>query len=429
MSLQVHDFLDKINSRVAELDALDSKPNWTKKDEARHASLLSILSAIKDGASKSEIRSWELQQLLGPNFTVGRSPRIKLSEEVVRQYRDALLNGKIPTHLSLPEAEQRAVNEAGTQSISYSAEALGGAFVPQGFSDRLYENQKAFDEIYDPMNSNVIETQSGSNFPIPVMDDLASVATLIPERGNSGGSAGQSVQTPISNIGSSQLKSYSFRSGMLIFSIELIQDSAFAFPDAFERAIALRFARGISPYLISGTGVNQPLGLIPGALAANAKVVIASGSAANTGGSETGANSIGSADLYRLFHSVDRAYRSDAVFAMNDSTLLAIDSLIDKMGRPLLNIRDGIPSLLGKRIVVCPSVPSIAPASNPVVFYNPTYFVQRRVISSPYLRLFREANGLVEAGLLAAEAFQRTDSAFLSANSNYVPAAILQSHS
>jgi HK97 family phage major capsid protein len=201
------------------------------------------------------------------------------------------------------------------------------------------------------------------------------------------------------------------------------------FPDAFERAIALRFARGISPYLISGTGVGQPLGLIPGALAANAKVIVASGSAANTGGSETGATSIGSADLYKTFHALNRAYRADAVWAMNDDTLLAIDSLIDKMGRPILNIRDGIPYLLSKRVVVCPSVPSIGAAANPVVFYSPTYFVQRKIISSPYLRLFREAPGLIESGLIAAEAFQRTDSAFLSANSSYVPAAVLQCHS
>jgi HK97 family phage major capsid protein len=67
-------------------------------------------------------------------------------------------------------------------------------------------------------------------------------------------------------------------------------------------------ARGIGRDLVIGDGVNKPLGLIPSLEAAGATVVTAAGSAANTGGSETGATSIGSADFATTLSALDSAY-------------------------------------------------------------------------------------------------------------------------
>lgn len=68
-------------------------------------------------------------------------------------------------------------------------------------------------------------------------------------------------------------------------------------------------------------------------------------------------------------------------------------------------------------------------ATNPVVFYQPEYFVSRRVPSASYVHRYSEAVGLVEAGLVGFEGWMRTDCNLITSNASYVPAAILQAHS
>jgi len=81
---------------------------------------------------------------------------------------------------------------------------------------------------------------------------------------------------------------------------------------------------------------------------------------------------------------------------MNDNTLQYLRQLIDKQGRPLIELgRDG---LTGTQ-------------------------------SATHVRRFAEAQLLIEAGLIGFEEWARFDSALVSGNTSYVPAAVLQQHS
>ena len=89
----------------------------------------------------------------------------------------------------------------------------------------------------------------------------------------------------------------------------------------------------------------------------------ASGSAVNTGASETGANSLGSEDFSAALALLDEGYVSSAKCAwfMNKKTLANISGIVTKYGR-LLNLvqyENGKPSVFGIPVKICPSMDNI----------------------------------------------------------------------
>jgi hypothetical protein len=84
--------------------------------------------------------------------------------------------------------------------------------------------------------------------------------------------------------------------------------------------------------LANGTG--KTLGLLPALAALGAPIVTAAGSAGNTGGSETGASSLGSADFQSAYSSLNAAYLASpkCAWLMNHATFATITGKVDKYG-------------------------------------------------------------------------------------------------
>jgi HK97 family phage major capsid protein len=428
---------------ILEMQEIDATPgNLTKKQESRKATLLALNAALRDGATAEELRRWEKDLLLKeaglPKLPeVGRLGR--LDDETEQEYRNLGLGKPIRPSLIPKDSEVRA-NLAGQESISYTEGPLGGTLVAQGMYPRVLQTMKQYDQLFDESYSNVVETPNGAGMSFPVLDDINVNAVQV-------GETVQGSQAQIASFGTALLNAWSFRSVIVPVSLELLQDSNFNLGFVLERVFAMRFARGIGAKLATGSGSNTPMGLTTGALAAGASVIVATGSSANTGGVETGSTSIGTTDINSAFHKLDPAYRSGACWAMNDSTLSYLDSLLDKQGRPIVRFCDSVtggpgntPFIKGRPVAICPSMPSIAAGQNSVVFYNPQFFVQRRVPSSMFVRLqkdpaaygatnFQQAVGYVEAGLVGFQAFMRVDSNFIAPNASYVPAVVIQQHS
>jgi HK97 family phage major capsid protein len=428
--------LDELAVTIAELEKLTSQPgNLTTKQEKRHATLLAKAKALNLNVNVGELRRWEQDRLLreaGLPRAPERGRLGRLDEDTEAEWRNFAQGGEVrKTHVP-PDSEVRAYSGqlAGQQSILTTQGAKGAFFVSPRMSPRLYAAIKAYDAIFDDQFCNVVETDTGAVTPFPIWSDVGNAAVQV-------GEATQSVEVQVAPIGSTQLNAFAFRSQIVAVSLELLQDSNWPIGAVLEKIFAKRIARGVGKAMINGTGVNSPTGLVTGAIAAGAKVIVASGSSTNTGGSETGATSIGTVDLGKLYAALDPAYRdATATFFMNDNTLQYLRQLLDKQGRPLIELgRDGltgtdtVPYLLGKRVAICPSMPSMASAANSVVFANPDYIVQRRVPSATFVRRFAEAVNLVEAGLCGFEMWSRFDSNLVSGDSNFVPAAILQQHS
>jgi HK97 family phage major capsid protein len=438
MTIQVSQrAFEEMTATIQELEQLTSKPGTlTKKEEMRHATLLAKLSLLKSGVSVSDLKNYETDRLLKEAglARLPEAPRTRMAADLENEYR-MWLKGEPIRPSNVPKDSEVRANLAGQESITYTAKAQGGAFVPTDFWNRYQTVLKQADDIFQPWASTPLETETGSVCPLPVIDDTSNASTII-------GEGAASVEVDIASFSQEQLGAYTFRSGLIPLSLELIDDSAFPLGQVIDNIVAQRHARGVSKYLVTGNGVNQPTGLLTAIVAAGVNPTIAAGSGTNDGGAETGATSIGSQDLNKCFFSINAMYRRNAIWYMNDSTLQSITSLLDKSGRPLVSIVTGCDFvsdqtkdfyfLLGKRIAVCPSMPSIGSAANPIVFGDPNFFVVRSVPSSLYMRMFKEAGGTTELilrGLIALESFVRYDSNALIPNSTQSPFGFIQAHS
>jgi HK97 family phage major capsid protein len=428
---------EEMTKTIEELEVLTGKANLNAQETRRHSFLLAKLSALKAGASPSQLREHERETLLKQAglSRMPEQPRTRMAEDIQQEYRD-FLSGKSVRTGRVPSDQEVRANEAGTQALSYTEKTVGGAFVPTGFWDRFSAVLKQADDVFQPWASNYLETETGSTCPLPIVDDTSNSSSLVSE-------TTQSTEADVANFAQQQLNAWTFRSGYVALSLELIQDSAFPLGPVIDSLMAQRHARGVGAKLIGGTGIDQPTGLLTAVAASGVSPVIANGSSSNDGSANTGSNSIGTQDLNKAFFGINAMYRRGAIWYMSDSTLSSIAGLLDKVGHPLVNIVTGVDFvtdavkdfyfLMGHRVAICPSMPSLGSATSPIVFGNPQYFVFRSVPSSAYLRMFKEAgNGTIEfilKGLVAVESFFRADSNALIANSQQSPFSWIQCHS
>jgi HK97 family phage major capsid protein len=415
---------------MEQMTELTAKPTFSTKDEKLHNQLLFDSALIKRGMSSDEIKRFNQERLLRA-AGLPRLPeraRSKMDQEVESEWRKFAKGDAVRSTYVPDESESRA-NEAGTQTISYTQQVSGGSFVPQGMYGRAYAIQKKYDSIYDEQFSNVVETENGSPTSFPIWDDVNSQSSQITET-TSG------TEVDVAAFGTKLLGAYTFRSGIVAVSIELLEDSNFPIGQVLERVFAYRHARGGGVALVSGSGSNAPQGLITGSVAAGATIIVASGANANDNGGETGATSIGSTDLWKAYQALNAAYRPGACWAMNDLTLLAISDQLDKQGRPIVSYRRGltdvdgdVPYILGKPVAICPSFPNAAGGQNSVCFYNPLFYVQRRVPSAARVQRFSQNGNLITFGLYGFQSYLRMDSGLISSNPSFVPASVIQNHS
>jgi HK97 family phage major capsid protein len=285
--------------------------------------------------------------------------------------------------------------------------------VQQGFYDKLAVALKAYDALFNDDVAEVIETDTGAPLVYPSLDDTANAAQVVTE--------GDADPTNVDPITAATLGTPStYRTGLIKCSRELAEDSRIPIADILAQAFAIRIGRGVGPALVS-------------ALLSAAKVgPTANGSAANSGGSETGVESIGWTDLVDLVKSVDPAYRSarKCGWLMNDDTLLALDSVITKQGLPMvkpLYDAEGRRLLLGYPVGICPSMPDIGAGKTPIAFGATGYFITRLVRNSTRIAVLEER--FAELGQIAYRAQTRANGTLLAVTSTNSPVKLLQNAS
>lgn len=188
-----------------------------------------------------------------------------------------------------------------------------GYFVPTGFVQAIEQATKWFCPFLDGDVCTVIETATGQPLPYPVADDTGNTATIVGET-----STVNELDVTANQV---VLGAYKLTSGLIKASVELMQDSAFDLDGYVSERFGERWGRGLEAYLTTGTGSGQPTGLLTAIAASGATSIVAAGSSESTGGSQTGANSIGYSDLVNLEHSVDPSYRRGAKYMFHDQTL------------------------------------------------------------------------------------------------------------
>lgn len=393
---------------VAEANELSSKSQLNKQQERRFSYLQTAISAVKAGASLAEVEETlhnERARAAGL-APVNINKKLSTTEREARNWQ-AMLHGKEAFEKDNAEQRDMVVGPSVARIGTYTAL---GYFVPQDFFPQLFRSLKAHDALFDPECVTFIESTNGRPLPIPTATDTSVVADLVAE---SYGATSADIFAANHTV----LSAYSFSSPRFVFSVEAEQDldSAITVASLAKEFFADRIARGIGSYLINGTGVGQPTGLLTALAAKGAPVVYAVGSSENDGISPSGDVPVGSSDLRNALEKLDAAYvaSSKCAWAMNHKTLLALAGMVDKTGALMQIVKyddDGEPTIFGLPVIICPSLPNLDPGNQAIVVGDFSYWATRIVADeNAGLLTYREAPGLIEKGNLGVRCFFRAD--------------------
>lgn len=271
--------------------------------------------------------------------------------------------------------------------------AAGGYLVPEAFWNKVTEVEKVFSSVMQVCQT--LTTSTGNTIPWPSLDDTA----------NEGEILGENTATTLRDIelGTKNLGAYMFTSRMTRLSLQLLQDSVIDIEGMVARVLGKRIGRRLNRALTTGTGIDEPEGIVNG-LPADRIITLGVG---NTAIGDTFWK-----NLIDLEHKVDPAYREggNVRWMFNDTSLAAIQKAENDNGDPLWipSIREGVPGLvLGRPYTVNNNMAS-AGANNVSVLFGDFSegYIHRVVTGGSMLRL---GERYAEALQVAFLGFERHD--------------------
>ena len=263
-----------------------------------------------------------------PPDDAGRIEESPDDDDYTRAFHDYLITGRENADL----ISVRAQNEASGPS--------GGFLVPEGFRTKIVDRLLAFGGI--GAEAETITTETGNPLPWVTVDDTANVGEILEE----GGTFTQGADV---TFGTANLGAYTYAAGAgsatpLKVSLELVQDANIDIESFVANKLAMRIGRIQATHLVTGTGVEQPLGLVTGITGVEL---------------EDDTAGVTYNDLVNYIHSVDPAYRElgNCIWAFNDQSLKTIKQIADSNGDPIwrpdtadLATGTGGGTLLGHRV-------------------------------------------------------------------------------
>lgn len=152
---------------------------------------------------------------------------------------------------------------------------------------------------------------------------------------------------------------------------EFISDATFDVESYLVKRLAKNFARAEDKAFITGSGINEPVGILHKTEGADVALTV---------------NDISFDDVYSLYFAVEAEYRKDAVWLMNDNTALALRKLKDIDGNYLWNNADN--TILGKPVIISEYMPNMESGSKPIAFGDFSYYwiVKRSPVTVKMLR-------------------------------------------
>ena len=158
---------------------------------------------------------------------------------------------------------------------------------------------------------------------------------------------------------------------MLRLTTEFIADAAFDLESYMVKRLAKAFARAEDKAFITGSGDQEPTGLLH-----------------DTVGAEIGSGTtdLSCDSIIDLYFSVKPEYRKNGVWLMNDETALALKKLKDDAGNYLWRGSDD--TILGKPVMITEHMPNAEAGEKPVLFGDFSYYwiVKRSPIAVKVLK-------------------------------------------
>ena len=224
--------------------------------------------------------------------------------------------------------------------------ATGGFSLPLA-AEQKFENAIADKSVFRNI-ATVIKVYSGGNRIFAKNCD--DIADFVPESGT----------IPIYDAAEDFTRHAIDRHKLAVFvklDEDFVHDAAFNIEDYLIDRFAQDFSAAEDNSFINGTGIDMPTGILD-----------------KDSGAEIGVTTADLTfdDVKRLYYSLDKKYRKNAVWLMNDETALALRLLKDDNGNYLWNASDD--TILGKPVVISYDMPDIGSGNAPIAFGDLSYY-------------------------------------------------------
>ncbi len=304
--------------------------------------------------------------------------------------------------------ELRAGNNMTLRALGEATGSAGGYLVPPGFRNELIERMKFYGGMID--NGTEIVTATGNDLPYPTVDDTSNKGSILNE--------GSTISESDVAFGLKTLEAYTYTSGLVQCSVQLLNDSVIDIDSFLPRALGVRLARILNDHYTTGTDVSQPQGIITAL--AGTTVVNSVVTAAST-------NAVAYNDLTAGIDAVDYAYQGPGCkWMMHQNTVMQVRNIKDSNQRPLweFSMQAGTPpTLFGYPVVVNNSMDKVGASKNIIVFGNiEEAYVKRTVQGVQLVRLVERYMDLLTVGFFC---FLRTDGMV----QNTAAVSLIQNHS
>jgi HK97 family phage major capsid protein len=248
--------------------------------------------------------------------------------------------------------------------------------------------------------ATVFRTDTGAALPIPTSDDT----------GNKGALLAENTQTVEKDVvfGQLVLNAFKFTSKKVLVSVELMQDSATNLAEFLGSALGERIGRITNDYFTTGTGTNEPKGIV---------------TAATSAGVALAAKTPTYAEMVAIEHACDPAYREGGGWMFHDTVFAEIKKIVDaSTGRPiwLPSMASGAPeTILGYPYTINQSMAVAASTGSgkSILFGQLSKYLVRDVRDIALLRLDEL---YAEYHQVAFLAFSRSDGDLLDAGTHPV---------
>lgn len=256
-------------------------------------------------------------------------------------------------------------------AMSTTTTTEGGYTVPSEVAAMVIDKLKAYGGMREV--STILTTNTGVAMSWPTSDGTADVGAIVGQ--NTG------VNAADITFGTIGLNPFYYTSNKIALPLELIQDSAIDVVAYVIDRLATRIARIQNTHFTTGAGTTLPDGVIPKS---------GTGKTGTTGQTLT----VIYDDLVDLKHSVNRAYRKNARFMMNDLSVSVVSKIKDTTGRPIWtpSVVLGEPdALLGFPVATNDDVAVMAANAKSIAFGDFSKYTIRDVAGTTSIRRFDDS--------------------------------------
>lgn len=358
---QLREKISNLAAQAKQLIADKGDQTWSKEDQTKFDNL-----ADEIDRAKAQIRADERMRELDADKFFNAAPAKKPEDGVTI---DALVAVALYLRHGANVTQEQAIAIRNAMSTTTTTE--GGYTVPSEIAKMVIDKLKAYGGMREV--AEIISTDSGNALNFPTSDGTGEVGEIVGE--NVGAAAGDIA------FGTVGLNPFKYSSKKIALPLELIQDSAIDIIAFVVNRLAVRIARIQNTHFTVGAGTTQPDGVIPKA---------GTGKTGTTGQTLT----VIYDDLVDLKHSVNRAYRKNARFMLNDLSVAIVSKLKDTTGRPIWMPSvdlDAPDTLLGYPVAINDDVAVMAANAKSIAFGDFSKYIIRDVKNSTIMRRFDDS--------------------------------------